>query len=76
MRPLLTLIFLLKIGLSLGQSFAYPTIKNNGHKLSEFIPNGWTILDSTSEDLNNDKHDDFACVLEHRDSVSIFSPSM
>jgi hypothetical protein len=71
MRPLFTLIFLLKIGLSSGQDFKYPSIKNSGHNFSEFIPNGWKLLDSASGDLNNDKHNDFAFVIEHRDHVSL-----
>lgn len=71
MRLLLTFLILLKIGVCSGQNFVYPTIKNNGHNFLGFILNGWTLLDSASGDLNNDKHDDIAFVLEHRDSVSL-----
>jgi hypothetical protein len=71
MRPLLTIFFLLKIALSLGQGFTYPTIKNNGHNVFDFIPNGWKLLDSASGELNNDRYTDLAFVIEHIDSVSL-----
>ena len=57
------------------KGFAYPVIQPNGTSGSDFVPNGWTILDSASGDLNNDKNNDFAFVLQHRDSVSVIVPN-
>ncbi len=70
MRPLLTIIFLLRVGLVSGQDFSYPIVKSTGQNISDFIPIGWTLLDSAKGDLNNDKLNDFAIVLEHIDSVT------
>jgi hypothetical protein len=72
MRPILTIIFILKLALVSGQNFLYPTIKNEGETISDFIPTGWTILDSVSGDLNNDQSKDLAFVIQHKDSVINF----
>jgi hypothetical protein len=71
MRPILIILLLLKLGLISGQSFSYPIIKNEGQTISNFIPIGWTILDSVSGDLNNNKTLDFAIILQHKDSVTL-----
>lgn len=65
----MTVIF----GSSFGQSFTYPTIKQTASHPNEFIPNEYTILKSVSGDLNNDKVDDIALVLQHRDSVKLIN---
>jgi hypothetical protein len=71
MKQLLTTILILNFGFSFGQAFSYPTIDIYGQKLSDFIPNGWTLLDSAKSDMNNDGNNDLAFVLQYRDSVSI-----
>ena len=71
MRYLLTIILALKFGLATGQNFVYPIIKNNGRSISNFIPNGWILLDSAWGDLNKDKNNDVAFVIQHRDSISL-----
>ncbi len=68
---LLATIFLLNFGISFGQVFSYPTVKTYGHRFSDFIPSGWTILDTAKGDLNKDGNDDLAFVLQYRDSVPI-----
>lgn len=71
MRRLLTIIFLLNFGLAFGQNFAYPKINVYGKNLLDFIPHNWTLLDSTTGDLNNDQSNDLAFVIQYRDSVSL-----
>jgi len=71
MRPFLTFILLLNGGLLFGQNFAYPSIKQKGFSIKDFVPPGWTILDSAMGDLNNDKQLDVILILQHIDSVSL-----
>ncbi len=70
-RHLLTIIIALKSGFASGQTFVYPIIKNNGSFVSTFIPDGWVLLDSALGDLNNDKNNDIAFIIQHRDSISL-----
>jgi hypothetical protein len=70
-RRLLTIIFLLIFGFAFGQDFSYPSINNQGKDLNSFIPNGWTLLDSTQGDLNKDNHKDLVFIIQHKDSVTI-----
>jgi hypothetical protein len=65
----LFLIFIFEV--SSGQSFFYPSIKSKGNSIHDFVPKGWTILKSTKGDLNSDKYNDIALILQHRDSVSL-----
>ena len=71
MRLILSIIFLLIFEVSSGQLFSYPEVRTSGQSLSDFIPFGWTILDSTKGDLNKDGMDDMAFVLQYKDSVPI-----
>lgn len=71
MRQLLTTIFLLTFGIAFGQNFSYPSINNQGKDINSFIPNGWTLLDSTQGDLNKDNHNDLVLIIQHKDSVTI-----
>lgn len=71
MRQLLTTIFLLTFGIAFGQDFSYPSINNQGKDINSFIPNGWTLLDSTKGDLNKDNHNDLVLIIQHKDSVTI-----
>lgn len=73
MRQLLTTIFLLTFGIAFGQDFSYPSINNQGKDINIFIPNGWTLLDSTKGDLNKDNHKDLVLIVQHRDSVTILN---
>jgi hypothetical protein len=71
MRYLLTIILALKLGLASGQDFVYPIVKNSGRSISSFIPKGWILLDSAWGDLNNDKNNDIAFIIQHQDSISL-----
>lgn len=70
MRQFLTLLLFFAIKSS-AQSFTYPVIKQSGLSINDFIPKAWTILDSTSGDLNKDNLNDYALVLQHADSVTM-----
>ena len=71
MRQLLTIIFLLTFGIAFGQDFSYLSINNQGKDINSFIPNGWTLLDSTKGDLNKDNHNDLVLIIQHKNSVTI-----
>ncbi|MBS1670034.1 MAG: hypothetical protein JST94_01015 [Bacteroidetes bacterium] len=58
-------------GVSYGQNFSYPSIKSTGQSITDFVPAGWTILDSAFGDLNKDGIKDAAIVIQHRDSISM-----
>jgi hypothetical protein len=70
-RPFLVILFLLNEALSFGQNFVFPNITKNGKFIKDFIPSGWTILDSATGDLNNDNQFDVAVILQHIDSALI-----
>jgi hypothetical protein len=72
MRQLITIAFIVKLGLVFGQSndlFSYPEIIREGLTITDFVPDKWTILDSTYGDLNGDKTMDIAIVLQSEDSL-------
>lgn len=71
MKQLLTICSILNIGLVTGQNFSYPTIQHHEQTISKFIPNGWTLLRSALGDLNNDKNEDLAFVIQYQDSISL-----
>lgn len=56
---------------SFGQSFSYPAIKKSAQAVNDFVPTGWTILDSACGDLNSDRLQDAAIILQYKDSVLI-----
>ncbi len=47
-----------------GQTSILPTIKSSGNSIGEFIPKNWKILKKQDGDLNKDKRDDIAVVLQ------------
>ena len=59
-------------GLSYGQDFSYPTINLRGQGINDFVPIGWTILDSAKGDLNKDGIADAVIILQDEDSVTLF----
>lgn len=69
MRYCLIFILTTIINASYGQNFSYPTIKANGHRISDFVPAGWTVLDSAYGDLNKDGLKDAAIILQYKDSI-------
>ncbi|WP_276978047.1 hypothetical protein [Flavobacterium filum] len=73
MRQLITTIFLLTLNFVCGQEFTYPSIINQGKDIDSFIPNGWTLLDSTRGDLNNDNQNDLVLIIQYKDSVTLIN---
>ncbi len=69
-RTSFIVLFLLLGKIGIAQSFAYPVIASEGKSVADFIPKGWAVLDSSSGDLNKDKIDDVAMVLQYIDSVA------
>jgi hypothetical protein len=56
--------------LAAGEDFRNPSVAARGTNLNDFVPKGWTVLDSAVGDLNADGHPDAAIVMQHVDSVS------
>jgi hypothetical protein len=71
LKLLTTIFFILTFGPTFGQMFSYPTIKSNGNSTADFVPAGWTTIDSAIGDLNSDNLDDLALILQHSDSVTL-----
>jgi hypothetical protein len=71
MRHFLLFILTIFVSVSYGQDFAYPSIKSKGQSIIDFVPVGWTILDSVSGDINRDSIKDAAIIIQHRDSITL-----
>ena len=71
MRHYLTFVLTIFFAVTYGQEFSYPAIKLTGRSITDFVPVGWTILDSAYGDLNKDGKKDAAIVIEHKDSISL-----
>jgi hypothetical protein len=76
MRQLLSLLLFFKFAPVLGQSvnlFAFPEVITEGQTIQSFVPIGWTIVDSTLGDLNDDNEIDVAFVIKSKDSLTTFT---
>ena len=71
MRHILTFILTIYCGVSYGQNYSYPAIQAAEQSIIDFVPAGWTILDSAYGDLNKDGIKDAAIVIQHSDSLSL-----
>jgi hypothetical protein len=71
MQHFLTFILTIFFAVSYGQDFSYPSIKLKAQSIPDFVPAGWTILDSAYGDLNKDGTKDAAIVIQHKDSISL-----
>jgi hypothetical protein len=60
---LILFILFLKVGSALGQTTSYPKINTEGSRISDFIPMGWSLVDSVSGDFNRDSFDDRAFII-------------
>ena len=58
------LILLLLTQISKAQSFKYPSAAEQGKTIKSLLPAQWKVIDSIKGDLNNDKVEDLALVLE------------
>jgi hypothetical protein len=56
------------------KDFAFPTLPKSGETITEFIPEGWSLKDSSSGDLNGDGLDDLAFVIEYKNNVDELRP--
>ncbi len=75
MRHALVFISIFFFNVSYGQTFSYPAIELRGQSVTDFVPPGWTILDSAYGDLNKDGLIDAAIILQSKDSVSLINSS-
>lgn len=64
MRTITFLLFLALTGHAFAQSFKYPVLNPRGKSIKELLPPQWKVIDSAYGDLNNDKIDDMALIIE------------
>ncbi len=64
MRYLL-LFFLISCKICSAQTFTYPKFVKQGDDVTDFVPEGWKMIDTAYGDLNNDAADDLAFILEY-----------
>ncbi len=57
-----------------GQTFIPPVLPKTGKTISDFVPKGYAIIDSTSGDLNNDGLPDIAFVIQSKDTFDELRP--
>jgi len=69
MRILITLLLLLAVSTVKADDIYYPSLAERVKSLDDFIPKGWELLDNDKGDLNKDGFDDYAFVLESKDSI-------
>jgi hypothetical protein len=55
---------------SFAQSFVFPKLPSQGNAISTLIPQNWKAIDTAFGDLNNDKSEDIAFVLEFEKPVT------
>jgi hypothetical protein len=65
----LAILFLFLSVLAGARNFDFPDIRSSAKDIDDFIPEGWTLMDSVSGDLNKDGFADKALVIEYDDSV-------
>ena len=58
------ILFVLFVNLASAQSFKYPSAPAQGKTIKSLLPAQWKVIDSIKGDLNNDKVEDLALVLE------------
>ncbi|QEE48631.1 hypothetical protein FUA48_03315 [Flavobacterium alkalisoli] len=69
MKKPFAFIALLASAIAFAQS-AGPVIPQQGKTTEDFVPKGWKIISSASGDLNKDKAEDIAMVIENTDSAN------
>ncbi|WP_443939447.1 hypothetical protein [Pedobacter sp. MW01-1-1] len=52
------------------KKFIFPKIQKQGKTLNDFIPQDWILLQRAEGDLNQDNQNDFAFILEYKQSIS------
>jgi hypothetical protein len=64
MKKILSFFLILQLGSLYGQSYSYPFLIKESKQINDFIPEKWTMISKEIGDLNFDKVDDIAFVLE------------
>jgi len=71
MQFISTFLFILITSFAFGQAnFNYPKIKYQGRNYKDFIPVGWTAIDTAEGDINKDMIKDAALVLQCKESIT------
>lgn len=70
MRHLFIVLCLLCSQFCMAQSFVFPKLSNQGITIEKLIPPNWKVIDTAIGDLNNDKIEDLALVLEFDKAIS------
>ncbi|HRG59872.1 MAG TPA: hypothetical protein PK323_13025 [Bacteroidia bacterium] len=76
MKQVCCLLLILNFALVLAQSvelFAFPKIVIEGQTRQNFIPSGWTLVDSALGDLNKDHEMDMAFIIKSNDSLTTYT---
>ena len=69
MRWLIFFLLLSVANLSFAQKFNFPRLVTQGDKLADLTPKNWKVIDTALGDLNNDKVEDLALILEYHTAV-------
>jgi hypothetical protein len=69
-KYLLFIIYFIQGNVS-AQSFSYPKLLKEGRTVAEFIPSGWRIVDSASDDKNYNGYKEYALLIQYKDSITI-----
>ena len=62
----LSIIFIFLTTIAKSQVFSYPQLSKQGKNIEALIPANWKAIDTAYGDLNNDKLDDLAIILEYK----------
>lgn len=70
MKILLTLIIIIIHLDAFSQELeTFPTIISRTTSITDFVPSGWTILSKVKNDFNKDSLEDYALILQSKDSI-------
>lgn len=65
-KLLLFLLLFSSVSIWAQDDFVYPKLAQKGKKMADFVPKDWAIIKSDTGDLNKDKLDDLAFVIEYQ----------
>jgi len=71
LTTLLLIVFSISSFVSNGQKTTDSLIKSNCEKVEDFVPENWKILQQTTGDLNKDKINDVALIIQATDTSKI-----
>ena len=75
MKLILILVAILSGTNLFAQNFSYPKLPYAGKNIEAFLPPNWKFKDSAEGDLNRDKINDVALVIEYKDTVDEMRPN-